>query len=191
MVAIEKQRKLLKSKSEAARLAKPGLPVPYIIVSGAQFLQASDSKPIPRPPAPPLLCDWGISVLKGPGCTHNLREGVLLPARSIEDADCVVLDDSAARWHSPEALAARLFGKRLVDEVCITSKTSGGSCFAFFSWVSISTTTLWLSDDFRRRAGECCSMLADDVKRHFRVNSCCILPLSRAVHYDSRLASHC
>jgi hypothetical protein len=151
MVAIEKQRKLLEVKSEAARLAKPGLPVPYVMVSGAQFIPASDSKASPPPPAPPLLRDWGIAVLRGPGCTNTLRGGVFLPASSIEDAHCVVVDDTAARWHSPEALAARLFGKRLVDEVWITSKTSGGSCFAFRSWMNISTTTLWLSDEFRKQ----------------------------------------
>lgn len=151
ILAIQKQTALLTRKNEVESMAKPGLPVPYVTATGGQFLSVLDPKEkTPRPPAPPLNRSWGISVLRGPGCSSSLREGAFLPAKTIEDADCVAVDETAARWCCPEALAARLHGKRLVDASWIASRTHSGVCFPFRSWMHVATTTLWLSDEFRK-----------------------------------------
>ena len=104
----------------------------------------------PPPPATPLLRNWGISVMPGEGCCvdFNSVERTFVRSKSIIDAEAVVVDNTTVSWHSPDALAARLHGKRLVDKAWLESNTKKGSCTAFQPWIHVANTTLWISSAF-------------------------------------------
>jgi hypothetical protein len=122
----------VKDRNESG--AAPGAAIPYVGARGEMFHREGSS--LPRPgcsgtPAAPL--GQIIRVCKGAGCLNNLENFAWVKEESkIAHADVIVVDSvDCSRLESLEALAARLCGKRLADNLWLRSGRKKGLCYAF------------------------------------------------------------
>ena len=150
---VRKQRDLLAKKKEVMVRAPAQGPTPYVTPFGGLMQgQAASVRAAPPPPPPPSLprgpaAVIGVVLGRGAGQCHLEKPFM---QTSVERAMCVVVGDIEAHWDSPEALAARLHGRRLVDCRWVQTNSKAGRCVAFQSILNIRHYDLFLSPGFCR-----------------------------------------
>ncbi|CAE7948966.1 unnamed protein product [Symbiodinium sp. KB8] len=121
----------LAEKKKAVVSATPaGNLVPYVDSKGGVYQR---KPPVPAPTAikAPILPELiKVSVASASGNAVPIWRRYCI-ATSVSEADVVLLPNADQDLHSPTALEARLWGKRVVDRQWLRSKMSDGLCVCF------------------------------------------------------------
>ena len=149
---ISEQQRVASVRLAVAQQAAPGERVPYVDAKGGVYSDkpAASLKPQRSSiPAPPLQSVVKVHSLVGPASRISAKR--FSDVDTVVEADVLLVDDVNSAMYQPEALQARLYGKRLCDVQWAKSKHKEGQCVSYQPALHFHLH-LWLSERFCRES---------------------------------------